>query len=139
MQRRVRALLNLSPTNPSEAHLSGFQGVVQTEYLSRVLVEAAERGGEGAMAIVWRRRRNMYSTANKLATELKNGRRELLTALLFWLQHRREVRGRGRGRVWCNFIIVSLLPLSRRGWIGANNDGGRSRGQKRTRIQGMTD
>ena len=57
----------------------------------------------------------------------------------FWLQHRREVRGRGRGRVWCNFIIVSLLPLSRRGWIGANNDGGRSIGQKRTRIQGMTD
>ena len=26
----------VTPTNPSEAHLSGFQGVVQTEYLSRV-------------------------------------------------------------------------------------------------------
>ena len=84
----------------------------------------------------------MYSTANKLATELKNGRRELLTALLFGCNTgaRFEVRGRGRGRVWSNFIIVSLLPLRRRrGWIGANNDGGRSRGQKRTRIQGMTD
>ena len=67
-----------------------------------------------------------YVFDGKLATELnKEWKEGVANCFTFWLQHRREVRGRGRGRVWSNFVIVSLLPLR---WIGANNDGGRSIG-----------